>query len=326
MEPGRSYLSELVGSGVIAAPPSPERLEIDRGSEAHLDFERLARAAGMNPADRWVGGYADYEWMHLRLLLASYGVAVKGKDVLEFGCNVGASSVVLAALGGRLVAVDISAGNVSITQANLARHGVGARARTVHVDDTRHMPFPAGAFDFILANSVLEYVDPDHVDGVVAELHRLLRNGGRLLICGTASRIAVREIHSRRWLVNYLPRAFDRLWGRPLQRGLSPLLLAASVRGRFADVTGPRLAGGAAGDPRPAIHGDARRCPIERHHGLQSGLVRAAHRSAAGKEAGSRVSRAGAMATMAGRLPALPSIGAGGPTVGRGVAAPPDFW
>lgn len=206
----------------------------------------------MDPSNRWVGGYADYEWDHLRLLLASHGVSVGGKDVLEFGCNVGASSVVLAALGARLTAVDIDAGHVAIARANLARHGVEGDADIIHVDDTRHMPLEAASFDFILANSVLEYVDPSHIDGVMKEMHRLLRKGGRMLICGTASRIAVREIHSGRWLVNYLPRIFDRFRGAPLQRGLSPFLLAASVRGRFSDVTGSGWLEG-----RRAIHGKA---------------------------------------------------------------------
>ncbi|MGE4429456.1 MAG: class I SAM-dependent methyltransferase [Sphingobium sp.] len=239
-------------SGTRSGSSSPEGLRMDRLSPAHRDFERLAREAGMDPDNRWVGGYADYEWSHLRLVLAAYGVSVQGKDVLEFGCNVGASSVVLAALGARLAAVDIDAGHVAIARANLARHGVGDGANILHVEDTRAMPFAPASFDFILANSVLEYVDPRHLDSVIAQLHRLLRPGGRLLICGTASRIAVQEIHSGRWLVNYLPRMVDRIRGKPLQRGLGPMHLAASIRGRFSDVTGSGWLAG-----RKAIHGRA---------------------------------------------------------------------
>lgn len=188
----------------------------------------------MNPADRWVGAYAEYEWQHLRKLLEAYRIDVRDRDVLEFGCNVGASSVVLAALGAWVTAIDVSAEATAIARANLERHGLASRATVLHVADTRELPFTAASFDLVIANSVLEYVDPKHLDSVVGELHRVTRGGGRLFVCGTASRIAPREIHSRRWFVNYLPQAVDRWTGRSFQRGIDPFLLAKCLRGRFA--------------------------------------------------------------------------------------------
>ena len=229
---------------------APEKPRFDPASPAHRAFEVAARAAGMEPASPWIGGYAEYEWTHLRPLLQAYGFVPAARDVLEFGCNAGGSSVVLTALGARLTGVDVDAGAVRVAAANLERHGLGGSAQILHLPDTRHMPFAAGSFDFILANSVLEYVDPDHLDAVMVELHRLLRAGGAMLICGTASRLAPREIHSRRWLVNYLPRWADKWTGRPLQRGLSPRLLARTIRGRFVDATGRYWLEG-----RRAIHG-----------------------------------------------------------------------
>jgi SAM-dependent methyltransferase len=222
---------------------------VDPASAAQAAFERAARAAGLDPADRWVGGYADYEWRHLRRLLEAYRIDISGRDVFELGFNVGGSSVVLAALGARVQGADIDPVMQPVAATNLARHGFdGGGLR--HVGDTRALPFAAAAFDVILANSVLEYVDPAQLDGVIAELHRILRPGGQMLICGTASRLSPREGHSRRWLVNYLPRGFDRLTGRAWQRGLSPLALARALRGRFTPV-GQR----GWGDARCAIHG-----------------------------------------------------------------------
>ena len=227
---------------------SIENLSVQQDSAAQREFDNLARALSFDPADLWVGGYAEYEWHHLRYLLQAYSIRIEGADVLEFGCNVGGSSVVMAALQSRLIAVDIEPAMVSLTQANLARHGL--EANVLHIADTRMMPIADGSFDFILANSVFEYVEPAYLDAIIAELHRLLRPGGQLLVCGTANRLALRERHSGRWFVNYLPKAFDKLVGRPLQRGLSPFRLARATDGLFVDATGAGWGRG-----RGMIHG-----------------------------------------------------------------------
>lgn len=223
-------------------------LSVQKQSASQREFDSLARSIGFDPEDLWVGGYAEYEWHHLRHLLEAYSIAIDGADVLEFGCNVGGSSVVLAALGARLTAVDIDPNMVSLTSANLARHGL--EANILHVADTRMMPIADASFDFILANSVFEYVEPAYLSAIIRELHRLLRPGGKLLVCGTASRLTLRERHSGRWLVNYLPRAFDRLVGRPLQRGLNPFRLARATSRLFSDDTSDGWALG-----RELIHG-----------------------------------------------------------------------
>lgn len=224
-------------------------LRVDRKSEAQRRFEAAARAAGLDPEDRWVGGYAAYEWDHLRLVLDAYGIAVAGRDVIEFGCNVGGSSVVLAALGGRVSAVDVDTDLLPVTRANLDRHGLSGIV--CPIGEGGRLPFDDGCFDLAVANSVLEYVDPAALDRAIGELHRVLRPGGTLFVCGTASRLALLERHSRRWFVNALPRRVDRLIGRTLQRGLSPRHFARCLRGRFA-------VEGAAGQwlaARSAIHG-----------------------------------------------------------------------
>jgi ubiquinone/menaquinone biosynthesis C-methylase UbiE len=176
----------------------------------------------------------------LRALLEVYGIRPEGRAALEFGCNMGASGVVLARLGAEVTGVDVDPAHVRIAQANIALHGVERRARAIHVADTRAMPFADQAIDLAIANSVLEYVAPDQLHAVVGEIHRVLRPGATLVVCGTASRLAPREVHSRRWLVNYLPRALDPLFGRALQRGLSPRHLARALRGRFEVRQGAR--------------------------------------------------------------------------------------
>lgn len=227
-------------------PPDPD------AAARMTEFRRVAQGMGLDPDDRWVGGYVDYEWQHLRAVLAAYGIEPAGKAVLEFGCNYGASGVVMARLGARVTGVDVDPDNVRLALANAALHGVEAAMSATHVPDTRAMPFAGESFDLAIANSVLEYVDPGQLDAVVGELHRVIRPGGLLLVLGTASRLAPREVHSRRWLVNYLPRAVDRLAGRDWQRGLAPWHLARTLEGRFV-VTAPESWLAA----RTAVHGRA---------------------------------------------------------------------
>ncbi len=202
--------------------------------DARFDaFCAAARAARMDPADPWVGGYVDYEWTHLRPVLEVYGINPAGLNALEFGSNVGASGIVLARLGAQVTGVDVNRAYVEVANANIALNGVEGQARALHVPDTRALPLEDASFDLVIANSVLEYVPPGLLVDVMGEIHRTMKPGARMLVLGTASRIAPREIHSHRWLVNYLPRVFDRLVGTDLQRGLSPLLLNRAIAGRF---------------------------------------------------------------------------------------------
>jgi SAM-dependent methyltransferase len=219
-------------------------------SVAQSKFEKAACAAGFGPENKWVDGYFEYEWAHLRPLLGAYNLAPYSRRVLEFGCNVGASSIVMAALGGNVTGIDVDVSMVSIATANVERYDMKDKVEITHVEDTRYLPFDNDSFDFILANSVLEYVEPNELHAIIRELYRVLKSDGQLFICGTASRMAPKEIHSERWFVNYLPRAFDRLTGKNLQRGLSPFLLARAIDGYFTNTLGPAWQKG-----RVAIHG-----------------------------------------------------------------------
>lgn len=211
-------------------------------------FRSAALKAGLDPDDRWVGGYVEYEWRHLRHVLAAYDAIPGGQRMLELGCNIGGSSIVCAALGAHVEAVDVDPGFVSVAQANVRLHALEAAIRAQAVPDTRSLPFADAAFDFALANSVLEYVHHTQLPGVLAELARVVKPGGRLLICGTSNRLAPREMHSRRWLVNYVPR---RLAPVPM-RGIAPWRLARLLAPHFRVVERNRWL-----DARRAVHGHA---------------------------------------------------------------------
>jgi SAM-dependent methyltransferase len=235
--------------GAAAAPIAGNQL-------AEEIFAAKAQALGLDPGSAWVGGYVDYEWKMLRPIFQGYGLDLRGLEVLEFGCNYGASSIVMARLGASVCGVDVDPSAVDLARSNAARYG-RADIALQHVPDTRHLPYGDGRFDFVLCNSVLEYVRPAELAAVLRELRRVLKPGGRMLITGTSSRLALREVHSGRWLVNYLPRRVDSWLGRSWQRGLSPFLLHRLVRDGFSDEDGATRGRGWAA-ARAAMRGGGR--------------------------------------------------------------------
>lgn len=200
--------------------------------EADRRFRQIAVAAGKDPDDIWLGGYVDHEWANGRILLDHVAPDLRNARVLEFGCNVGATAIVLRQLGAVVTAVDIDPAALALARANADRHGVRDIEFLVLRQDARALPFASGGFDVVSCNSVLEYVAPTLLHPIVGELDRVLKPGGTVLVVGTSNRLAPCEVHSRRWLINYLPRCIDRAAGRstPRQRGVWPW----AIRRRFA--------------------------------------------------------------------------------------------
>lgn len=165
--------------------------------------------------------YVEHEMAHIGRLFTMGLCPVEGKDVLEFGCNIGATSIVLAHYGARVTAVDIVPEHLEMARLNTKRYGSeGIRFHLLH--EGERLPFPDRAFDIVTCNSVLEYVKPELLPAVQRELDRVLRPEGLLLVWGTSNRLSPVEMHSGEWFNNYLPRSFDRVSGRQRERGVSP--------------------------------------------------------------------------------------------------------
>lgn len=193
-----------------------------RNSEARDQFRATARRLGLDPDNLWVGGYVDYEWHHGRHVLDTAGIKVPDAKVLEFGCNFGATSIMLATLGARVTGVDVNSDHVELARLNAASYGLESRIEVLHVPDTTRLPFADEQFDLVTCNSVLEYVPHAILKTVQREIDRVLKRGGNILVGGSSNRLWPREIHSRRWLVNYLPRCVDSLLSTDFQRGVFP--------------------------------------------------------------------------------------------------------
>jgi SAM-dependent methyltransferase len=218
----------------LSSPSGPAL--VDRDADAH--FRALCRDAGLPPDDRWVGGYVAYEWGRSRHVFETLPGGVRGMQALELGCNVGATAIVLGALGAWVTAVDVDSRLVAVTRANADRHGVSSRIRTCHIVDRTYLPFDDGSFAIVVCNSVLEYVPPGDRAAVLAEIDRVLQPGGRIAVLGTSNRIWPREAHSRRWLVNYVPRRIDRLLGRSPARSVAPWEIRRALPGYTGEDSG----------------------------------------------------------------------------------------
>jgi arsenite methyltransferase len=99
-----------------------------------------------------------------------------GEHIVDIGAGPGFLAAELAAEGARVVAVDTSA-----SMRELAR----ARGVDFAVEDgsAEALPLADGSVDAAVATQVLEYV-PD-VPGALAEIRRVLRPGGRVLLLDT---------------------------------------------------------------------------------------------------------------------------------------------
>jgi len=147
--------------------------------------------------DRYAGDYekffADYDQFryrnerHIPACLDALGVA--GKDVLEIGLGEGSDSEQLIRRGARWTGLDL-------TSESVERVGARLSLRELPYTDLRQgsvldLPFADDSFDLVFSHGVLHHVP--EIRQAAAELHRVLRPGGELVIMLYA-----------RWSLNYL--------------------------------------------------------------------------------------------------------------------------
>lgn len=103
----------------------------------------------------------------------------KGEVLLEVGCNWGRWSVSAARRGYCPVGIDPSLDAVRAARRVAKQLGVNA---DFVVGDARTLPFRSGAFDVAFSNGVLQHFDKGDAKEALAEMGRVTRPGGRVLL------------------------------------------------------------------------------------------------------------------------------------------------
>jgi SAM-dependent methyltransferase len=98
------------------------------------------------------------------------------KEVLEYGCSHGMSSIDLAHSAKRVTGIDIS--DVAIRQAKeeAARRGIDNVA--FQVDNAEDMKLPSASFDLVFGSGILHHLI---LEKALCEIRRVLRHGGKAI-------------------------------------------------------------------------------------------------------------------------------------------------
>ena len=171
----------------------------------------------------------------LRRLLPASGIA----DLLDIGTGTGRMLELFGPSVGRGVGIDLSREMLSVARANLQKAGL--RNCQVRHGDMYQLPFPAGEFDAVGIQQVLQFADGPAA--AIAEAARALRPGGRLVVVDFAPHDleSLRGEHAHRRLgfaeddvagwcraAGLTPGAMVRLEGEPLTVCLWPATRAAN--------------------------------------------------------------------------------------------------
>jgi SAM-dependent methyltransferase len=151
-------------------------------------------------------GHPSYVWrfgQDRRLALINRYAPLKGRRILDVGCGIGTYVGRLRQFSDQVYGIDIERERIVEGSKRLPNLLVAAAERP---------PFLAESFDVVLLHEVLEHVQDDRL--VVANAHRLLASGGRMVIFAP-NRLYPFETHGIYWrgkyrfgnfpLVSYLP-------------------------------------------------------------------------------------------------------------------------
>jgi glycosyltransferase involved in cell wall biosynthesis/SAM-dependent methyltransferase len=100
------------------------------------------------------------------------------RTILDFGCGTGRFAMRLAEQGFHVVGVDASSEMVGMAAARPTPN-----VRIAHIKPGVPLPFARGEFDALWVCTVLQHICDEAFLEIVAELHRVVRHNGLLLLC-----------------------------------------------------------------------------------------------------------------------------------------------
>jgi len=120
------------------------------------------------------------------------GSLLPGEHVLDLGCGAGTDTLVAAQMvgaDGHVIGIDMTP--EMLANARAAAVEMGATDVEFVEGEAEHLPFADESFDVVISNGVIDLV-PDK-EAVFAEIHRVLRPGGRIQIADVTIQQPVSE-------------------------------------------------------------------------------------------------------------------------------------
>lgn len=115
---------------------------------------------------------------YLALLLMA--PPLNGCSVVDFGCKYGHTFPIFQALGAaNVIGVDVEDEYLRVGNRVFAE--IGFPCRLVKSDEG-YLPIESETVDFVLVNEVISHINPTYLDTVYAEIARILKVGGKVLI------------------------------------------------------------------------------------------------------------------------------------------------
>lgn len=113
--------------------------------------------------------------------LALFAVGdVKGKDVLDIGCGFGMYMLTFLKMGARSASgIDIDEGLIQRGREYMDKNNFDADFR---VEDCTKLPHISNSFDIVFSGDVFEHITEGQKDKCIAEIYRVLRPGGIVVI------------------------------------------------------------------------------------------------------------------------------------------------
>lgn len=118
--------------------------------------------------------YGEYApWMPETMEFAQHA----GKEILEIGGGLGTDLSQFARNGAIVTDIDLSSGHLTLAQENFRLRGL--TGRFIH-QDAETLPFADNCFDVVYSNGVIHHTP--NTEGIVGEIFRVLRRGGKAII------------------------------------------------------------------------------------------------------------------------------------------------
>ncbi|MDO8704905.1 MAG: bifunctional 2-polyprenyl-6-hydroxyphenol methylase/3-demethylubiquinol 3-O-methyltransferase UbiG [Sulfuricaulis sp.] len=147
-------------------------------SAQNVDPDEIAKFAQL--AARWWDPHSEFKPLHeinpLRLNYINDRVGLKDKTVLDIGCGGGILAESMAALGARVMGIDLGEAPLAVAKLHLKESGLKVDYRHVSAEDlAREQP---ESFDVVTCMEMLEHV-PDPAS-TIAACAKLVKPGGQV--------------------------------------------------------------------------------------------------------------------------------------------------